>query len=243
MADNKDRAGGRAVPSYQWVDCDLTTVVRRYDRLAKHIKLFEWLLFLPRGLRERSVVALNLHPGDRVLCIGCGTGRNFSFLRDAVGSTGRIYGIDISPGMLARARAQCAANNWDNIELIECDAAGYVAPAPVDAVLFSLSYTTMPHHQSVLRNAWNQLRLGGRMVIMDAKLPAGFGGRLLLPFSLWLMKHTMLGNPLVRPWEELAEIADEFAMSEYLLGSYYICRATKRRTAIGAAIEHRIAAE
>ncbi len=195
---------------YQWVDCDRTTVIKRYDRLAKYITLFEWLLFLPRGLRERSVAALKLRPGARVLCVGCGTGRDFRFLHEAVGPAGRIYGVDISPGMLARARAQCAANNWANV---------------------------------VLRHAWDQLRLGGRMVIMDAKLPGSFGERLLLPFSLWLMKHTMLGNPLVRPWEELAEIADEFAMSECLLGSYYICTAVKHRADIGAAAGLRLAAE
>ena len=94
--------------------------------------------------------------------------------------------------------------HWHNIELNECDAADYVAPEPLDGVLFSLSYNTMPHHLAVLRKAWEQLRPGGRLVIMDAKVPPGPGGKLILPFSLWLMKHTMLGNPLIHPWEELA---------------------------------------
>jgi hypothetical protein len=62
---------------------------------------------------------------------------------------------------------------------------------------------------------------------MDAKLPPGLGGKLILPFSLWLMKRTMLGNPLIRPWEELANIADHFDMQERLFSSYYICRGMK----------------
>jgi hypothetical protein len=37
----------------------------------------------------------------------------------------------------------------------------------------------------------------------------------------------MLGNPLVRPWVELAEIAKNVRMSEYLFGAYYICQAKK----------------
>jgi SAM-dependent methyltransferase len=86
-----------------------------------------------------------------------------------------------------------------------------VAPEPLDAVLFSLSFNTMPHHRAVLRNVWNQLRPGGRLVIMDAKVPPGVGGRLILPFSLWLMKHTMLGNPLIHPWAVLGEIAGDVA--------------------------------
>ncbi len=98
---------------------------------------------------------------------------------------------------------------------------------PLDAVLFSLSYNTMPHHRTVLRRAWQQLRPGGRLVIMDAKVPPGWGGRLVLPFSLWLMKHTMLGNPLIHPWQELGAVAGDVDMSECMFSSYYICSATK----------------
>ena len=213
--------------SYQWADCDRNSVRQRYDRIAKFIPFFEWLLFLPRDLRRNAVAHLGLSRGDSVLEIGCGTGRNFSCLHDAVGPVGHIYGVDISPGMLGKAQELRDANHWHNIELNECDAADYAAPAPLDGVLFSLSYNTMPHHRAVLRKAWGQLRPGGRLVIMDAKLPRGPGGQLILPFSLWLMKHTMLGNPLIRPWKELAAIAEHFDMAERLFGSYYICRGMK----------------
>ena len=90
--------------------------------------------------------------------------------------------------------------------------------------MFGLSYNTMPHHLAVLHHAWNLLRPGGRLVIMDAKLPPGLGGRLVLPFSLWLMKRTMLGNPLIQPWEDLARLADAFEMEQFMFGSWYICR-------------------
>jgi SAM-dependent methyltransferase len=118
----------------------------------------------------------------------------------------------------------------------------------LDAVLFSLSFNTMPHHRAVLQRAWDQLRPGGRLVIMDAKVPPGFGGRLVLPFSLWLMKHTMLGNPLIHPWEELAAIAEHVDISESMFGSYYVCSATKplNGTATGncdPGMDYRIAAE
>ena len=162
-----------------------------------------------------------------MLEIGCGTGRNLPFLSKAVGPHGHVYGVDISPGMLARARALCDRNHWRNVELIENDAAHYRAPAPLDGVMFGLSYNTMPHHLLVLREAWAQLRPGGRLVIMDAKLPPGLGGRLVLPFGLWLMKHTMLGNPLIKPWEDLARLAGSIEMEQFMFGSWYICRAIK----------------
>jgi demethylmenaquinone methyltransferase/2-methoxy-6-polyprenyl-1,4-benzoquinol methylase len=213
--------------TYQWVDCDRHTVSRRYDRISRFIPLIDRVFFLPRGLRRQATDHLGLSRGDSVLEIGCGTGNSFAYLHDAVGPAGHVHGIDISSGMLARARARCDANHWHNIELVECDAAEYTAPAPLDGVLFSLSYNTMPHHRAVLRKAWEQLRPGGRLVIMDAKLPSGPAAKLLLPFSLWLMKHTMLGNPLIQPWQELAAIAEHCDMSECLFSSYYICGATK----------------
>lgn len=213
---------------YDWTDVDRTSVARRYDRIASIIPVFDWLFFQPPGFRRKAAESLDLKPGDRVLEIGCGTGRNLPFLRQAVESGGRIYGVDLSPGMLTRARRLCDRKGWDNVALVEGDAADYVAPEPLDGVMFGLCYNTMPHHLAVLRHAWKQLRPGGRLVIMDAKLPPGFGGELILPFTLWLMKRTMLGNPLIRPWEDLARMTDHLDMQEFMFGSWYFCRGIKK---------------
>ena len=97
--------------------------------------------------------------------------------------------------MLRRCNALCAQRGWSNVSLTQGDAAYFKAPEEIDAAFFSLSYNTMPEHQEALAQAWKQLRPGGRLVIMDAKLPPGPFGRLILPFSVWLMKKTLLGNP------------------------------------------------
>lgn len=212
---------------HEWVDLDRRFISQRYNRLSGVIPLFDWLFFQPPGFRAKAVDRLGLRRGNRVLEIGCGTGRNLAFLSRAVGSHGRVYGVDLSPSMLAKSRELCDRNRWRNVELIEGDAAEYRAPVPLDGVMFGLSYNTMPHHLTVLRESWNQLRPGGRLVIMDAKLPPGFGGQLILPFSLWLMKRTMLGNPLIKPWEDLTRLAGSVEMEQCMFGSWYICRATK----------------
>lgn len=211
----------------RWIDQDREAVVRRYDRLASLITLFEWLLFVPPGFRRQAAQALHVQPGAHVMEIGCGTGRNLPYLRDAVGPQGRVYGVDISAGMLERAQALRDRHRWANVELIKTDAVDYQPPQPLDGVMFGLSYNTMPHHLAVLRHAWDLLRPGGSLVIMDAKLPPGLGGKLVLPFAMWLMKKTMLGNPLIRPWDDLARLTDQFEMQELMFGSYYICRGIK----------------
>jgi ubiquinone/menaquinone biosynthesis C-methylase UbiE len=227
---------------HQWADCEREFIAERYDRMAGLIGLIDWLLFVPPHFRRRAAERLELEPGGRVLEIGCGTGLNFPFLRDAVGPDGRVYGIDLSAGMLAKAQAQCERQGWSNVEITQGDAAEYTAPEPLDGVIFGLSYNTIPHHLTVLRHALKQLRPGGRIVIMDGKLPPGAGGRLLLPFSLWLMKTTLLGNPLIQPWRELAPLVERFEMEEFLLGSYYICRGTKAAAAQPVELSERLMA-
>jgi demethylmenaquinone methyltransferase/2-methoxy-6-polyprenyl-1,4-benzoquinol methylase len=194
----------------------------------------DWLLCVPPGLRARGAGWLDLEKGDRVLEIGCGTGRNFRHLQQAVGPQGRIYGVDLSAGMLQRARALCERQGWRNVALVQGDAAEFTAPEPLDGILFGFSYNTMPHHREVLDCALQQLRPGGRIVIMDGKLPRGFGERLLLPFSLWLMKSTMLGNPLIKPWHDLARVTKGFEMEEFLFGSWYVCRGSKEPHSLDA---------
>jgi demethylmenaquinone methyltransferase/2-methoxy-6-polyprenyl-1,4-benzoquinol methylase len=211
----------------KWIDYDVLFVERRYDSLARFFVFFEWLFWLPRNIRRQAVSRLQLKPGERVLEVGCGTGRNLSLLSEAVGPEGHIYGVDISEGMLAEARALCERQGWHNVTLRQSDAALYQVPEPVDAVLFSLSFATMPHHREVLRHAWKQLRPGGRLVIMDARLPSGIAGKLLRPTTILTMKLTVLGNPDIRPWDELRELTDDLDYEEMQLGTYYICRGRK----------------
>jgi SAM-dependent methyltransferase len=211
----------------EWPIHDHDIICQRYNRIAAFIPFFEYAFFMPSGLRKRAVDQLNLRQGDRVLEVGCGTGRNFPFLRDAVGSAGRIYGVDLSEGMLRRARKLCQRHQWTNFVLIEADAANYATQELFDGVLFSFSYNVMPHHRSVLRQVWKQLRPGGRLVILDARLPPGLIGKLIRPFATWLMKQTLLGNPLIRPWQYHAALVDDFQLEDFRFGSYYICCGTR----------------
>ena len=211
----------------KWNDYDSPFVRRRYNRLAKFFILFEWLFLLPRNIRRKAVNRLELKPGDSVLEVGCGTGRNLLYLVQAVGAQGQVYAVDLSEGMLEKARKLSAEAKWHNVRLIHADATDLSLPEQVDGVIFSLSYAVIPRHREALKRAWEQLRPGGYVVIMDAKLPSGRVGKLLQPFVVWASRATVLGNPNIRPWEELKELAGDVNCEDIQFGTYYVCRARK----------------
>ncbi len=206
-----------------------TRVASRYDRLASWYVLFEWLLWLPWGIRARAVQRLGLRPGNTVLEVGCGTGRNLRYLRSAVGPEGHIYGVDLSSGMLAGARRLCAARGWRNVTLTQHDALTYTPPTPVDAVLFSLSYCTMLQRREILEHVWTHIVPGGHLVILEAKLRASRVGRVIRPWIVWLMKATVLGDPDHDAVADVCALTTDVVVYRELFG-YFICRATRLPT-------------
>ncbi len=210
-----------------WIEYDTQFVRRRYNKLAPIYVAFEYVFLLPPGIRRRTVKALGLKPGNRVLEVGCGTGRNLRLLSSAVGTSGHIYGVDLSEGMLGRAKALTERHQLANVTLLHEDAAAYGLPEQVDAALFSLSYATMPHRQQVLQHAWKQLKPGGRLVIMDARIPEGLLGKLYRPFLRLFLKLTVLGNPDVDILQDLRELAGEIEIEMLFLETYFIGRAIK----------------
>jgi len=206
---------------------DLDFIRARYNRLAAIYPLFEVILILPSGIRARAVQRLELKQGDRVLEVGCGTGRNLPHLQKAVGPAGHIYGIDYCEGMLTKARQLCERQQWRNVSLSHQDAAQMSVPEPVDGVLFSLCYTVMPEPRQALKRAWEYLRPNKHTVIMDGKLAPGLLGRLSRPFVMLASKATVLGDLDEQPWEDLKEWTSRIEVEEVNWGTYYICRGTK----------------
>jgi ubiquinone/menaquinone biosynthesis C-methylase UbiE len=210
-----------------WTEYDPQFVRRRYNRLASIYVFFEWLFWIPRGIRPRAVKQLNLKPGDRVLDVGCGTGRNLPYLSRAVQPDGWVYGVDISEGMLAKAGEACDKNGWKNVILICSDAAEYELPEAVDGAIFSLSYATMRHRKQVLRHAWEQIKPGGRLVMLDSRFLSGLLWRLTYPLFSWILKLTVLGNPDVDELRDVRELSGQVEVEELQFGTYFIARVMK----------------
>lgn len=200
---------------------------RRYNYLAAIYPIFEIVFALPRGIRAKAVERLELHEGGTVLEVGCGTGRNLAHLVKAVGSSGRVYGVDCTEGMLARARALSRSKGWQNVVLLQQDAQELQLPEQVNAVLFSLSYSVIPDPRKALDRAWSLLRPSGRVVILDSPIPSGAFWRIARPFLSLLSKTTVLGDPDSAPWQDLRIFTPHVEKQEFQLRTYCICRGTK----------------
>src|SRR6266550_6456479 len=210
-----------------WIEYEPQFVRRRYNRLASIYVFFEWLFWLPRGIRPRAVDRLNLKFGDRVVEVGCGTGRNLAFLSRAVGPDGRVYGIDLSEGMLAKARSVCEQAGLTNVLLIQADASEYELPELVDGAIFSLSYAVMRDRKRALRHAWNQLKPGGRLVMLDAKTLSGFVGRMTYRLLSLVLRLTVLGNPDLNQLADVRELAGHVDVENLQFGTYFVACAVK----------------
>ena len=69
----------------------------------------------------RVVAALAPRPGETILDIGCGAGATSMAVGQAVGSSGKVIGLDISPTMLGLARERAELLNVRNVEFVEVD--------------------------------------------------------------------------------------------------------------------------
>lgn len=130
------------------------------------------LVFLgrERTFRRRSIAALELDAGDRVLELGCGPGNSFARLRDAVGPDGLIVGVDYSHGMVQRARDRIREAGWENVHVVRADATepGLV-PGTFDAAYAAMSMSAMPDPRGVVETAAACLRPDGRLAVLDAR--------------------------------------------------------------------------
>jgi len=146
-----------------------------------------------------------LKPGNTVLEIGAGTGRNFPYLVEAVGPSGTVIGVDASPGMLAEARKLIERRGWSNVQLLHQDATQLEVDRDVDGVLFSLSYSALPEPRPALARAWECLRPSSRVVVMDMGLTQGGPHRLLAPIGRLHTRRGGLGgveSPMARASNE-----------------------------------------
>ena len=104
---------------------------------------------------------IELTRANTVIDLGCGTGRNFSYLQEKICRNGHLTGVDLTKEMLEEARMQVVHLGWANVELMHADASRSNVPIDVDGILSTSMLSTMPEHENIIERAAESHRPSG----------------------------------------------------------------------------------
>ena len=112
-----------------------------------------------------------LSPGERVLDLGSGAGTDSLVAAQMVGEVGRVIGIDMTPEMLAKARAAATEMGATNVEFVESEAEHLpFEDGTFDVVISNGVIDLIPDKDAVFEELHRVLVPGGRLQVADVTI-------------------------------------------------------------------------
>ncbi len=188
-----------------------------YDQLVSG---FRWT-----GLsrwRRVLIEQLNLKPGDHVIDLCAGTGANLAFLLEKVGPTGKVTLVDLSRGMLDKARERADRLQAGNVEFVRTDVSTFEFPDDTKAVISTFGLEMPPGYVAIIERASTALPTGGRMALLGLKHPERWP-RWIIEIGILLTKPFGVAREYeeFRPWLPARKFLQEIHFREFLMGCVY----------------------
>jgi demethylmenaquinone methyltransferase/2-methoxy-6-polyprenyl-1,4-benzoquinol methylase len=202
-------------------------VVTAYRKYAENydlaVKLYRLLGLKIGKYRRMSVDSLELSKGDTVVELGCGTGLNFSLVLDAIGSEGKLIGVDITDKMLDQARIRVKENGWNNVELVQNDTSDYDFPKELDGIFATGALQYSPQYDEIIKKGYDALKTGKNFVVFDFKMPKGFT-RIFAPILIFFTKAFEANEEYLKrhAWESIEKYFEKTTFQEGWGGFVYI---------------------
>lgn len=117
--------------------------------------------------------------GDTVIDLGSGAGNDCFIARAETGEIGKVIGIDFTPAMIARARANAEKLGFNNVEFRQGDIEDMpIRESIADVVVSNCVLNLVPNKNNVFKEIYRVLRPGGHFSISDIVLAGELPGNI-----------------------------------------------------------------